>query len=164
MRFEPISNEIGHIVTFAFQPEPMSHIGHHSQPPGETMSLAHIEPVIPNDSLKLVGRAYLSTDQEDQHQSVGSAVRTMNGALLLWMNAFPIKNGKATILFDTDMGQHTQSIGVLLDPRFFKPDFEIGTVTFASCTAELSFFAVPTFFATMLIQSPADRSPLHVVK
>lgn len=118
------------------------------------MGFHDAEQIIPNDSVKIIGSAYLDQPYAASNKAVGTVVKTSTDYTLLWMLAFPFGETQATLCFDEHQGFSEHPVSVVIDTKTFETEFTVGHVTFNGKEASLNFFAIPNFFATLLLKEP----------
>lgn len=112
------------------------------------------EGIISNAMLRFAGNAYMSSKDGSRRSNVGSVVETDQGALLLWLCAYPLQGQDVEIVFSDDHGFAENDVSVLIDHKGNKPEFVIGTIAFAGKTASITLFGSPVFSASLIIREP----------
>lgn len=112
------------------------------------------ESIISNAMLRFAGNAYLSSKDGVKKLKVGSVVETDQGALLLWLCAYPLQGQKVEIVFSDDQGFAENDVSVLIDHKGNKPEFVIGNIAFAGKTARITLYGSPVFSASLIIREP----------
>lgn len=112
------------------------------------------ENILPNAKLRFAGTAYLYSSDGAKKLSVGSVVETDQGALLLWLCAYPLQGQDVEIVFLRDQGFAENDVGVLIDHKENKTEFVIGSIAIAGKTANLTLFGSPAFPSSLVIREP----------
>jgi len=112
------------------------------------------EAIIPNAMLRFAGTAYLSSKDGAKKSSVGSVVETDQGALLLWLCAYPLQGQDVEIVFLDDQGFTENDVGILINHNENKSECAIGTIAIAGKTANLTLFGSPAFPSSLIIREP----------
>lgn len=119
-----------------------------------------IEPMIPNASMRLVGRASLSSSDGRRTTKAGSVLETNDGAAILWLHVYPLQGQDVDLSFDIGFGQSTHEVSVVTNYKTQKAEFIVGEVNFFGTKGKLRLFCLPVFQATFLLKAN-DRSKFH---
>ena len=102
--------------------------------------------------MRLVGRALLSSADGRLATKAGSVVETDEGALFLWLYAYPLQGQDIDLSFDMDFGEQTNEVSVLTDYQTQKEEFIVGEIRFFGTRGKLKLFSLPVFQATLVLQ------------
>ncbi len=118
------------------------------------------EPMIPNASMRLVGRASLSSTDGRLTTKAGSVLETNDGAALLWLHVYPLHGQNVDLSFYEDLGESTHEVSVVTNYKTQNTEFIVGEINFFGTKGKLRLFCLPVFQATFLLKA-SDRSNFY---